>query len=362
MSQTPVSVLALILLLPACEATAPLHFAAGERADVWAWSPAEAQRVAEAFDELAPVVVAEMPGTDLTRVEIWVREGALELTRGVFEAGSTPGMYLDGRIHLRHYMVSECCGENPWRMVLAHELVHHLLERDPWHRLPLPVEEGLCDAVAERVVDRLGYGEESRALRAARFMNLLLAIGALQFQLRVDGERVRFLSTPTALHAPSGDALVERRGFLGLHTEDPTSEERAVGFVALRRALQLHGWSFVKASVEGADANGADVEPLLFLGAAGLGEDPQAWLAAARELFDPEDLKRSVECFPWLADWLAVEWPAEPGASLAWLADRQLELRWSLDPDETWIDISDCSSFDDELRARDGGMASVELE
>lgn len=160
--------------LVACLASPPAESATARLGTVRAASRARAEDVARVLDELAPRVVASVPGARLEPLEVWVQETPTLYALRTSTYSDTDGFWAEGvrRIHLRE-------AADQVERTLAHELVHAGLGA-AWERLPGTLEEGVCDLIASRIVPAA-----AARLRAGRLATAASAVGGLPIDLEL---------------------------------------------------------------------------------------------------------------------------------------------------------------------------------
>ena len=133
-----------------------------------------AERLAAMLIDLQPRVRALLPGTRDRSTEVWLGASVLpeemQEHQGVVALTELPS----GRILIGgegHGLGSD--------FLLAHELVHALMD-ESWDPLPAIMKEGLCDAIACRLVP-----EQGPRVRAMRMFGARFAFGEQQLDLAV---------------------------------------------------------------------------------------------------------------------------------------------------------------------------------
>ncbi|MHC5210160.1 MAG: hypothetical protein ACYTG2_05520 [Planctomycetota bacterium] len=293
------AVAALALVLAGCRgapsAAVPTPFGT-VRAD----SEAEAREVADMLLFLRPRLHALLPDTLDRPTEVWL-DAAL---RGA-GMGGEPGVAAltnvsAGRIQLRGDETGIALD-----FLLAHELVHALMGSS-WDRLPAVMKEGLCDAVAARLVPRSAALARSLRMFAARFafgdQALDVAVSEPGFGGRW-GTRIEIASPGIERRSPL-EALALRGRGVRLHSE--TQDEDVLygyGLLLVERTIARMGLDGLHAICLQAASDGLDTVPVPWLlWAAELDGDPATWERALAESIGPAELE---ELTAHLADALA---------------------------------------------------------
>lgn len=161
----------LVVSLAACATPRPpeLPFTAAVPSGVVHASNSEnAQRIADLLKELSIAVHSALPGGEAQRVDV-------RLVAKMEHENWGGATYTTGAGHWIELPDVE--PNDRWKATLVHELVHFQLGPD-WSTLPGVLEEGLCDAIAQRVVPSVAALE-----RAEYAVMLATAVdGGLRFQ------------------------------------------------------------------------------------------------------------------------------------------------------------------------------------
>lgn len=235
------------------------------------------EAVARSWEDLcrqaAPAVQAALPGLVERPIDLWILpELADRLAHG---------LTWPDRIEL-----SEAAAPEGQRFILAHELVHFLLD-ETWSRLPHVLEEGLCDWVAMRVDPlRAPQRRAEHAILLATLASGGLFVGtgsgpdarAWRFRADVDVERAPPLAQVLQL---SDDELVALQG----------TREAAVIYAVGYLYVERIGPPKLRELCRVARATGRDEVPLHWLhDAADLHtRDPREFARAARALIGPAE-------------------------------------------------------------------------
>jgi len=317
---------AVSLAFSACLARPPAESATARLGTVRAATSARAEHVARAFDEIAPRVLAELPGTSIEPLEVWVQETPTLYVLRASTYSDTDGFWAEGvrRIHLRD-------AADHLERTLAHELVHASLAPE-WDALPGTIEEGLCDVVAARVVPAA-----ARRLRSGRLATAAAALGGLPIEVHlwIEGEpngaliargleaRLRIVGEGEARVDPL-DVFVVRAG-LSTARAEPAARRAfyGIGFLVAERIEARIGLAGLHALCLAALAKGEQqVAPSDLLRAAELEPDAESFRAAILESLTPDDLREILRLHPGMlvepvADLLRAGIDAEPWSELA---------------------------------------------
>jgi hypothetical protein len=155
----------LAFLLAGCLAPPPVGLESDLGLRVFAGDESTANLVAGFADELAPRLRAELQDPGDEPLEIWVQEETRTKAWGPSWGHNAFYVPSDQRIHLATATVTG--PPEMARLVLAHELVH-AWHGATWSWLDGPLEEGLADTIALRVVP-----EAAARLRSQRLLALL---------------------------------------------------------------------------------------------------------------------------------------------------------------------------------------------
>ncbi len=293
---------AVSLAFPACLARPPAEFATARLGTVRAATSARAEQVARAFDALAPLVLAELPGASIEPLEVWVQETPTLYILRASTYSDTDGFWAEGvrRIHLRD-------AADHLERTLAHELVHASLAPE-WDALPGTIEEGLCDVVAARVVP-----DAARRLRSGRLATAAAALGGLPIEvdLWLEGEpngtviargleaRLRIVGEGEARVDPL-DVFVVRAG-LSTARAEPAARRAfyGIGFLVAERIEARIGLAGLHAlCVQTIARGGQQVAPKELLQAADLEPHASSFHAAILESLTPLDLREILRLHP----------------------------------------------------------------
>lgn len=284
----------------ACLASPPDAYYDGGSGVVRAASVEEAHEVASMLGRLRPALLDMLPGGKLADVEVWVQEEPHLYNCRIEANYDAEGLYAPAqeRIFLDRQAEDR-------ERVLAHELCHAALSGH-WARLPGTLEEGLCDAVAARLVP-----EGAARLRAGRLSSAALACGGLQLQLEVRerepscGARLGWSARISLTsEEPSPEAHLDVfRVSAGLSsTHIKASVKRGyygLSFLVIERILQRHDLEGLHRLCRAAAAEGHASVPQRWLQeAAELDDDPLTWRAAAAAAMDSEELAELVRMYP----------------------------------------------------------------
>lgn len=274
------SLLLVLLALPACLAPPPRHHVAASQGQVLGDSMGQARLVAELLDDLAPRVRRLLPGTRDAPLEVWVQR-RLELYRNWSVDDDVPAFTVEGE-HRIHMLEND---PRDLSAALAHELVHALLD-ESWASLPPVLEEGLADWVQEVL-----HPELAASLRADHLAKAGSAFGGLPFGLWQPGglggrqlARFRF-PTGVDLGEPLGDPVVaidgggRTRSSIWQPYEVSVSDPRlyGIGYVAVVSAIERIGLRGLHARCAAASARGERLAAADLLAAGGLTDDPDHW-------------------------------------------------------------------------------------
>src|SRR5689334_5743432 len=252
-------------LLSGCQVSPPAASEVAREGMVRAADPLVAGEVAHDLDALLPRVLALLPDTRRSPLEVWVQEVPALYAFKTSAYSDADGFFAEGaqRIHLR-------AGSDNIERTLAHELVHATLGPS-WRTLPGTLEEGLCDVVSARLCPdaaaRLAAGRLSSAafatgglvldvelqMPATERNNVLEACWSAR--LRLDGEpRLRL------------DPLLAFDVHAGLSTTDMPGEEKkacyGLAFLVVQRIVERNGFEGLHdLCVRAADA-GLDTVPV----------------------------------------------------------------------------------------------------
>lgn len=302
-----VSTLAALVALVAagCQVAPPEHSARALHGLVRAEEPELAHDVAAALDRIAPLVVAEVPGSSCDPVEVWVQDEPALYAFAGSAYSDADGFWAEGvgRIHLR-------ASRDRLERTLAHELVHRTLGPE-WDALPGTLEEGLCDVVASRVCP-----ESSAKLRAGRLSSAAFATGGLFLDLELAlapheatgratapevcwSARLRIDADPTIRLEPLAVFSVRA----GLSTSPVSSDEKkgyyGLAYLVIERIVAAEGLAGLHARCVRARERGLDEVPVdELLAAAGLTRDDESWRAAALASLGRNELAELVRSHP----------------------------------------------------------------
>jgi hypothetical protein len=279
---------ACVLLAVACSspppAAVPTPFGI-VRAD----TEAEAREVADMLLFLRPRLHALLPDTVDRPTEVWLDETLRG--NGLADEPSVAALtnLTAGRIQLRGDETGISLD-----FLLAHELVHALMGAS-WDRLPAVMKEGLCDAVAARLVPR--SAPLARALRmfAARFafgdQALDLAVTEPGFGARW-GTRIEIASPGVERRGPL-EALALRGRGVRLHADsDDEDVLYGYGLLLVERTIARLGLDGLHSICLQAESDGLQTVPVPWLlWAAELDADPATWERALAESLGPRELE-----------------------------------------------------------------------
>ena len=329
------TVFALALLASAgCQVLPPPHAADAVPGVVRAGSPAEARRVAQMLERLAPAVVARVPGSRARDLEVWVQESPAIYRFALSAYADADGFYADEprRIHLRS-------AADDVERTLAHELVHASLGR-AWRALPGTIEEGLCDAVSAELVP----GGAAR-MRAGRISSACFATGGLTLDLDVwlpesrgvRGGRLSFHARMKLEGDPPREIdpldVFEVEAGLSSSRVDGDAKKAFYGlaYLIVDRAIERVGLEGLHELCSTAHAERREVSPCELLAAAELGRDEASWRQALLDALGPDELAELVRMHPeFLAGAIADFLMPHRGASTPAELLRSLEARLSV--------------------------------
>ncbi|HED64969.1 MAG TPA: hypothetical protein ENJ09_05365 [Planctomycetes bacterium] len=223
---------AALALAASCLAPPPPIVVSTPRGVVRAHSHPDAAATAALLEELAPGVRALLPGSQDRSVEVWVQQD-LQLFRFGTRPSSVRGFtYLAAPFRARRIHL-QSGGATRW--YLSHELVHALIDSS-WATLPAVLEEGLADAVAERL-----NPNERTSIRAHRLLDASAFTGGLEVLLGYEqqtptGNRRRELPVRIHFHpdeTPQTALELLDTGRRGLFSSRGTVAESYYGFAWL---------------------------------------------------------------------------------------------------------------------------------
>ncbi|RKY19147.1 MAG: hypothetical protein DRQ55_11430 [Planctomycetota bacterium] len=297
----PLLVLALVLALPlgACRSGPPQVAVDTPYGRARADSIEQAQAVAQLLARHGPRVRALLPDTLAVDPEVWLDDFSRDerlAERPEVVGLSTPGQ---GRIRIR----ADRLGRDA-DFVLVHELVHALLGPG-WAPLPALVKEGLCDAVAGRLVPAAAPNVRALRLFEAATLDTGLALELSWFGPGdVDRKRVTIPITRKG-HGVPWEQL--GRPGAGVHLDDQRTQLYGAGWLLTERVLERVGFDGLYALCARASAEGLDPVPMTWLReAGGLARGTDAWAAAVLQRVGPAELAaQSAALAPELSVWLS---------------------------------------------------------
>lgn len=279
---------ALALALVACTG-APTAAVPTPFGMVRAESEAEAREVADMLLFLRPRLHALLPDTVDRPTEVWL-DAALRGARLGDEHGVAALTNIAaGRIQLRGDETGVSLD-----FLLAHELVHALMGGS-WDLLPAVMKEGLCDAVAARLVP-----DSAPLARALRMFAARFAFGEQALDLAVTepgfggrwGTHIQIASPGIVRRGPL-EALALRGRGVSLH-DDAQDEDVLYGYglLLVERTIARMGLEGLHAICLQAANDGLDGVPESWLlWAAELDADPATWERALAEGVGPRELE-----------------------------------------------------------------------
>lgn len=164
-------VLALSVLIAAC-LQAPAASVATAHGIVRAPTDAQAEELAALVHELRPRVQALLPDSSNRLIDVWLDEALADRTPPGETSIAASTNLAAGRIRIS----GEAQGIDV-DFLLAHEMVHALMG-ESWSSLPAIMKEGLCDAVACRLVP-----DAAPLARALRMFGARFAFGGQELLL-----------------------------------------------------------------------------------------------------------------------------------------------------------------------------------
>lgn len=248
--------------------------------DVRAARPEEAQELAASLLRLRPLVMALLPDAVERPTEVWLDPALREGEDGAAGVAALTSLS-QGRIRIGTGAAG--IGRD---FLLAHELVHAHMGPS-WAPLPAIMKEGLCDALACRLVPQDAARARALRLFAARFafgpQELLLSCAQPAFGGR-SGARLAISSPGGTPRGPFEALELEGRG-VRLH-DGPADEDMLYGYglLLVERALERIGLQGLHALCERARGTGRELVPLEWvLWAAELDHEPASWQRALAE-------------------------------------------------------------------------------
>ncbi len=315
-------------MLPlACRVTPPAVALRTDIGTVRANDSATAERLAVWLEELVPRIRALVPGTNELSPDVWLQT---RIRLRPFESvpdnvnGITVG---NDRILLRE-------SDRELRETMCHELVHHSLAPE-WETLPTIIEEGLCEAVSERIAAR-----DRTRFRVSRLHGALHAFGGFRGELLIAidaGERGAIReSIPFRARddqpagAPIHDALTLRGGMHDVFAGRLGTRHYAVGYWIVERILQRRGFEGLHdLAVRAVDEDRETIPSDWIYDAAALPPDSTTW---SRLLVERLTFAEVTELARTLASSIAER--------TAIYLDRNLPADYRLTPDLSEIEIS----------------------
>jgi hypothetical protein len=270
----------LLALLAGCEAPPPSAAVATPYGEVRADSTDDAQELAESLVHLRPLVLALLPDAVARTTEVWLDPSLHE------GPGGTPGVAALTSLGQGRIRIGTGAAGIGREFLLAHELVHAHMGPS-WDPLPAIMKEGLCDALACRLVPR-----DAPRARALRWFSARFAFGRQELLLTCEqpgfGGRT---SARLAVSSPAGpprgplEALELPGRGVGLH--DGRADEDVLygyGLLLVERALARIGLPGLNALCVRAQHEGRSTLPIEWaLWAAELDHDPSSWQRALAE-------------------------------------------------------------------------------
>ena len=290
---------AALLGLAGCEAQPPRAAVSTPYGEVRADRPDDAQELAESLQRLRPMVLALLPDAVARPTEVWLDPSLHESADGAPGIAALTSL---GQGRIRIGTGAAGIGRD---FLLAHELVHAHMGPS-WDPLPAIMKEGLCDALACRLVPQ--DAARARALRwfAARFafgrQELLFTCALPAFGGRTS-TRLAISSPSTPRRGPIEALELPGRG-VALH--DGQADEDVLygyGLLLVERAIDRIGLQGLNALCVRAEHEGRSVLPTEWvLWAAELDDEPSTWQRALAESLGAPELTALTEH---LADGLA---------------------------------------------------------
>jgi hypothetical protein len=292
----------LAALLFGCQVGPPRASENAREGVVRASDPFVAVNVARDLDDLLPRVLALLPDTRRSPLEVWVQETPALYAFKTSAYSDADGFFAEGaqRIHLR-------AGSDNLERTLAHELVHATLGPS-WRTLPGTLEEGLCDVVSARLCP-----DAAARLAAGRLSSAAFATGGLVLDVE--------LQMPTPDHNDASEACWSARLRLdgeprlridpllafdvhaGLSTSNLPAEEKkacyGLAFVVVQRIVERSGFEGLHDLCAKAGAAGLETVPVAaLLDAAGIDGSVQSFHDAIDAAFGPDELHELVRSHP----------------------------------------------------------------
>jgi len=254
---------------------------------VRAGTDAEAQELAAIVGSLRPRVQALLPDTSDRSIDVWLDE-ALARRAGPGEEGIAALTNLEaGRIRIS----GEAHGIDV-DFLLAHELVHALMG-ESWAPLPAIMKEGLCDAIACRLVP-----EAAPLARALRMFGARFAFGTQELLLSCTepsfGGRwtTRILISGPEIGRRGPLEVISQAGH-GVRLHEELQDEDVLygyGLLLVERTIARIGISGLHELCARAERLGAEVVPTEWLlWAADLDAEPDTWERALAEAIGPSE-------------------------------------------------------------------------
>lgn|GEM_PF-922471 len=271
---------ALLLAAAGCGALPPPAAVSTPYGEVRAERPEAAQELAESLLRLRPLVLALLPDSVERPTEVWLDP---ELHEG---KDGSPGVAAITSLSQGRIRIGAGAAGIGRDFLLAHELVHAYMGPS-WAPLPAIMKEGLCDALACRLVPQDAARARALRLFAARFafgpQELLLSCSQPAFGGR-SGARLAISSPGGERRGPFEALELSGRG-VRLHDE-PADEDVLYGYglLLVERAIERIGLAGLHALCERAAETGHELLPLEWvLWAAELDHEPATWQRALAE-------------------------------------------------------------------------------
>ncbi len=272
------------LLVSGCALAPPVERTA-EHGVVRAADAAHAERLGALLDDLAPRIDALLPGIRGRPTEVWLADFEQDADlagRPAVLGVAAPDM---GRVRIRADL-----SEDRLAYVLVHELVHAQID-DSWAPLPAVMKEGLCDAVAFRLVpEEVDYIRARRMFDASFAFDDHLGLEVLYFEPSL-GRRRAFTIPITASsierRSPTEALALSGRG---MHLHDDFRDGDALygyGLLLVERIVARHDFAGLHQLCTTASERGLPLVPEAWLlAAADLDGDDASWAAALRDAID----------------------------------------------------------------------------
>lgn len=259
----------------ACHVTPPAVALRTEIGTVRAGDTKTAERLAVWLEELVPRIRALVPGTNEMSPDVWL-QSRIRLRPFDDIPDNVNGITVGtDRILLR-------ASDRELRETMCHELVHHSLAPE-WETLPTIIEEGLCEAVSERIASR-----DRTRFRVGRLHSALHAFGGFQGKLVVSIDtgtlgHVRD-SIPFRAHddqppgVPIHEAFALQGGMHDVFAGRLGTRHYAVGYWIVERILQRRGFEGLHAlAMRAVDEKRGSIPAEWIYDAAALPPESSAW-------------------------------------------------------------------------------------